>query len=97
MATSVGRLGSEPVRDEECVLVGMFGNSRKRYRGGKREPGDGCIPSHLANSSVDMGSSFGGSSWTGTLGAKRSDIVVVVVVVVEGGGGEAWDFVTAEE
>lgn len=34
------------------------------------------VPSHLANSAVEMGSSFGGSSWTGTLGAKRSDIVV---------------------
>lgn len=39
------------------------------------------VPSHLANSSGAMGSSFGGSSWTGTLGANRSDIVVVVVVV----------------
>jgi hypothetical protein len=41
------------------------------------------IPSHLANSSVEMGSSFGGSSWTGTLGAKRSDIVVGVEGLVE--------------
>jgi hypothetical protein len=86
MATSVGRLGSEPVREEESLLVGMFGISRKRYRGesGNRELGDGCIPSHLANSSREMGSSFGGSSWTGTLGAKRSDIVVVVIVEEDG-------------
>lgn len=29
------------------------------------------LPSHLASSSCEIGSSFGGSSWTGTLGSKR--------------------------
>lgn len=36
------------------------------------------IPSHFDSSSIVIGSSFGGSSWTGTLGLKRSDVVDIV-------------------
>lgn len=31
----------------------------------------GVVPSHLLSSSAVIGSSLGGSSWTGTLGEKR--------------------------
>lgn len=37
------------------------------------------VPSHLASSSVVIKSSLGGSSWTGTLGAKRPESVPVIV------------------
>lgn len=56
----------------QCLSVGIRGEAGTEESAGRGM----CIPSHLANSSVEMGSSFGGSSWTGTLGAKRSDIVV---------------------
>lgn len=38
----------------------------------------------MANSSTEMGSSLGGSSWTATLGAKRLDSVSSTIVIVGG-------------
>lgn len=65
------------IRTYEQQAMFVSRHSRKRrYRGERGTRGCMCIPSHLANSSVEIGSSFGGSSWTGTLGAKRSDMVV---------------------
>ncbi len=53
------------------------------------------IPSHLASSSVVIKSSLGGSSWTGTLGAKRPESVPVIVTVdgyldIELGQRKSW-------
>lgn len=78
MATRVGRLESEPGGNAQCLLVGMFGRKHRQGSAGMGE----LVPSHLASSSRAIGSSFGGSSWTGTLGANRSDIVVVIEKVV---------------
>ena len=43
------------------------------------------VPSHLARSSTEIGSSLGGSSWTATLGAKRLDSPSCSVIVIVGG------------
>ena len=45
------------------------------------------VPSHFASSSEVIRSSLGGSSWTGTLGAKRPESVPVIVTSGDIGSG----------